>query len=102
MSADPLQFQLTEHDRRLGGLHKKLGEFQVRQVDQEKEIVGLQHDVSDARSDITKIEEAIEKSDAKREAGEEKTRKALYTVSVTFAGLALSLLGVIATFLGHA
>lgn len=99
MEANAANYRLEEHDRRLSGHHKRIGAIEVKNSDQDKALVGLEHDVHDLDQKVSRIEVAIEKSDGKRDASEERTRKALYTFAAFFATLSVSIMGLIAVLL---
>lgn len=100
MAADAVPYRLDEHDRRLEGHHRRIGSIEVKNADQDRAINGLEHDVKEARSDVTKIEAAIEKSDEKRENEGSANRKALYVAASFMATFSVAIMGLIATLLG--
>lgn len=102
MSVDSIQIQLTEHERRLGGLHKKLGGVQVEGADHTRKIAVLETEMEDVSGDISEIKAALEKDrDERRKEGAD-TRRALYTVAAFMATFSASIVGLIIALLGHA
>jgi hypothetical protein len=112
MAADPLQFQLTEHDRRLSGLHKRLGKVEVKESDHDRSIILLESGVTEARKDVEKIEVEFDRAQEarrleaeqdrkERRDGERATRKAIYALAGFMGTSALSICALIAVLVNH-
>lgn len=102
MSADGVQIELREHDRRISGLHRTTGALATQVGNHETAISNQRIELDETRKDVETITETLKEDREERRKEGADTRKALYTVAAFMATFSASIIGLVIALLSHA
>lgn len=85
------QIELREHDRRINGLHGRIGDTQVTVADHSTEIAVIKRDQVEIRKDIAELKIVVEEEGEKNRASNARVIYALATFALTTAGSAITI-----------